>query len=104
MNCVTLTLALAVWYLMTPPPLVDSKSQAVSKTLVDADRPLREWERKRSFETAGACQAYRKDQIIEAHEEAEKAPKPVVAPLLLELNARYHSRCIAGNDPSLQSK
>ena len=88
-----LAIALAtLWYLTVPPPLLDSKGSPA--TLVDADRPMSEWERLQSFSTAGECRAHLKDWQIEAHEDVEHATKPVPSRLLLELNRRRSARCV----------
>ena len=55
----------------------------------------------KSFQTAGECQAYLKDWILEQRLETEKHPKPAAPGTLLELNARSHSRCVESDDPRL---
>jgi hypothetical protein len=94
-------LSLLGWYLLSPLPRVDPQSGALSQSLVDADRPFHEWTRTKSFQTAGECQTYLKNWIIEQRLEAEKLPKPVPPQALLELNTRSNSRCIASDDPRL---
>ncbi len=94
-------LSLLGWYLLSPLPLADPKSGAVSRNLVDADRPLHEWTRMKSFQTAGECQAYLKNWIIEQRLKTERLPKPAPAYVLLELNTRSNSQCIASDDPRL---
>jgi hypothetical protein len=94
-------LSLLGWYLLSPLPRADPKSSGASPVLVDADRPLREWRIGKSFPTAGECQSYLKDWIIEQRLEAEKLPKPAPAQALLELNTRSNSLCIASDDPRL---
>ncbi len=94
-------LTLLAWYLLSPLPRADPKSGALSQSLVDADRPVHEWARTKSFQTAGECQAYLKNWIIEQRLEAEKLPKPAPARVLLELNTRSQSQCIASDDPRL---
>jgi hypothetical protein len=89
------------WYLLSPLPRADPKSGAASGVLVDVDRPLREWKVSKSFPTAGECQEYLKDWIIEQRLEDEKLPKPPPSQALLELNTRYNSQCIASDDPRL---
>jgi hypothetical protein len=94
-------LSLLGWYLLSPLPRADSKNGTVSRSLVDADRPLHEWTRTQSFQTGGECQAYLKNWIIEQRLETEKLPKPPPAHVLLELNTRSNSRCIPSDDPRL---
>ncbi len=53
------------WYLLSPLPRADPNGGALPQSLVDADRPLHEWTKVKSFQTAGECQAYLKDWIIE---------------------------------------
>ena len=88
-------LVLAIWYLVAPPPLLDSKGSP--GTLVDADRPVAEWQRLQSFPSAGECRTHLKDWLIEAHGDVEHAAKPVASRLLLELNRRQASRCVSGS-------
>ena len=88
------------WYLLSPLPRAAPNGGA----LVDADRPLREWTKAKSFETAGECQAYLKNWIIEQRLETEKLPKPVAPNALLELNTRSQSRCVASDDPRLVAR
>ncbi len=94
-------LSLLGWYLLSPLPLADPQSGAVSRGLVDADRPLHEWTKVKSFQTGGECQAYLKNWIIEQRLESERMPKPPPAGALLELNTRSNSQCIASDDPRL---
>ena len=94
MTIPAITLAM-VWYLAVPPPLLDSKGSPA--TLVDADRPVSEWERVQSFSSAGECRTRLKDWQIEAHEDVEHATKPATNPLLLELNRRQAARCVEGS-------
>jgi hypothetical protein len=94
-------LSLLGWYLLSPLPRADPKSGSASGVLVDADRPLREWEIRKTFSTAGECQAYLKNWIIEQRLETERLPKPAPAQALLELNTRSDSQCIASDDPRL---
>src|SRR5262249_56147954 len=61
----TAALSLLGWYLLSPLPRADPKTGAVLPGLVDADRPLQEWTRVKSFQTGGECQAYLKNWIIE---------------------------------------
>lgn len=100
----TAALSLLGWYLLSPLPRADPKSGGTSGVLVDADRPLREWRIRKSFSTAGECQAYLEDWIIEQRLEAERLPKPVPSPALLELNTRSNSRCIASDDPRFEPR
>jgi len=93
-------LSLLGWYLLSPLPR-DEKSGGASGVLVDADRPLPEWAVRKSFSTAGECQAYLENWIIEQRLEAEKLPKPVPSQALLELNVRSNSRCVESDDPRL---
>jgi hypothetical protein len=93
--------ALLGWYLLSPLPRVDPNGGASPQSLVDADRPLHEWTRAKSFQTAGECQAYLKDWIIEQRLETEKLPKPVASSAVLELNKRSNSRCVESDDPRL---
>src|SRR5262245_13731816 len=95
------SLSLVAWYLLSPLPRADPRSGAVSRSLVDADRPLREWTRTKSFQTGGECEAYLKNWIIEQRLETEKLPKPAPAPALLKLNTRSNSQCVASDDPRL---
>jgi hypothetical protein len=88
---------LAMWVLVSPPPLLDAKGRP--GTLVDADRPLAEWQRLQSFKTAGECRTHLKDWQIEGHEEAEHAAKPLATRMLLELNRRQASRCLIEGPP-----
>jgi len=81
------------WVLFVPPPLLDATGRP--GTLVDADRPIGEWERLQSFATAGECRTHLKDWQIEAHRDAERSAKPVAARLLLEVNRRDLARCVA---------
>ena len=92
------------WYLLSPLPRAAPNGSAVPQSLVDADRPLREWTKARSFETAGECQAYLKNWIIEQRLETEKLPKPVAPSALLELNTRSQSQCVASDDPRLVAR
>jgi hypothetical protein len=94
-------LSLLGWYLLSPLPRADPKSGSGSGVLVDADRPLREWRIRKSFPTAGECQEYLNNWIIEQRLEAEKLPKPAPSQALLELNTRSNSQCIASDDPRL---
>jgi hypothetical protein len=89
------------WYLLSPLPRADPHGGALPQSLVDADRPLYEWTKAKSFQTAGECQAYLKDWIIEQRLETEKLPKPAASSALLELNTRSNSRCVKSNDPRL---
>ena len=82
----------AIWYLVSPPPLVDSKGNPGA--LVDADLPVVQWERLQSFATAGECRTHLKDWQIEGHQDVERAGKPLATRLLLELNRRQASRCV----------
>jgi len=91
----TFAVVFAAWYLVAPPPLLDPKG--APGTLVDADRPVSEWQRLQSFATSGECHTHLKDLQIEAHGDVEHAPKPVASRLLLELNRRQAARCV--NDP-----
>ncbi len=97
-------LLLLGWFLLSPLPRADPKSGSPSPTLVDAERPLHEWTRTKSFQTAGECQAYLKNWVIEQHLETEKLPKPAPAQALLELNTRSQSQCIASDDPRLRER
>jgi hypothetical protein len=92
------------WLLLSPLPRVDPSGVALPPVLVDADRPLHEWTRRRSFRTAGECQAYLKNWVIEQRLETEKLAKPVPAQALLELNTRSHSQCIASDDSRLEKR
>ena len=87
-------------FTLSAPPRRSEKQRRIA-VLVDADRPLREWRIRKSFATAGECQSYLKDWIIEQRLEAEKLPKPAPAQALLELNTRSNSLCIASDDPRL---
>jgi hypothetical protein len=93
-------MALVGWYLISPGPLAKS-SGGFSPVLIDAERRLSEWEVRRSFDAVGKCQAHLNDWIIEQRAEAEKLPRPVSAQVLLELNTRSNSRCVASDDPRL---
>jgi hypothetical protein len=88
--------------LLSPPPRPDPKSGGTSPVLVDADRPLRDWKIGKTFSTAGECQGYLKDWIIEQRLEAESLPKPTSSEALLELNTRSNSQCVASDDPRLK--
>jgi hypothetical protein len=96
----TVVMALAGWYLISPGPLEKSNG-GFSPVLIDVERRLSEWGIRRSFDTVGKCQAYLNDWIIEQRAEAEKLPRPASAQVLLELNTRSNSRCIASDDPGL---
>ena len=85
-------IAFGIWYLVTPPPLLDAKGNP--GTLVDSDRPVVEWNRLQSFATAGECHTHLKDWQIEAHSDVERATKPIATRLLLELNRRQAARCV----------
>jgi hypothetical protein len=89
------------WLLLSPLPRSDTKTSGGPGVLVDAERPLSEWSVRRSFPTAGECQAYLKNWIIEQRLKSEKLPAPVPAQALLELNTRFNSRCVASDDPNL---
>jgi hypothetical protein len=93
------SVALFAWYLISPQPMIDPKSGARSSELVDADKPIAEWTIRKSFDSVGQCQAFRNDWTIEARQAAEKLPKPLPAPTLLELNTRAQSKCVASDDP-----
>jgi hypothetical protein len=90
-----IVVAVAGWYLISPPSLPNPNGQPV---LVDVDRPLREWKIERSFDTVGKCQSYRNDWIIEQRTEAEKLSKPAPSNVLLEANLRANSRCVANDE------
>jgi hypothetical protein len=92
------------WYLLSPLPRVAPDGGAPLRSLVDGDRPLREWTKTKSFQTAGECQAYLKDWIIEQRLAAEKLPKPAPPSAVLELNTRAHSQCVASDDPRLMAR
>ena len=91
-------LALAGWYLISPRPLPNSSGGASSPVLVDVDRPARDWKIERSFDAVGKCQAFQSDWIIEEQQRAAKLAKPVAPSVLLELNTRANSRCVASDD------
>jgi hypothetical protein len=97
-------LSLLGWYLLSPPPRADPKSGGTSPVLVDADRPLRDWKVGRTFATAGECQSYLKDSVIEQRLKAESLPKPTSSEALLELNIRSNSQCVASDDPRLMQR
>jgi hypothetical protein len=95
-------LSLLGWYLLSPLPRSGPKTGGAPGMLVDADRPLRDWRIGKSFSTAGECEAYRKNWIIEQRLKAESLPRPIPAQALLELNTRSNSRCVASDDPQLR--
>jgi hypothetical protein len=94
-------LSLLGWYLLSPLPRGDPRGGGAPAVLVDADRPLRDWKIGKSFATAGECQDYLKDWIIEQRLKAESLPKPIPAQELLELITRSYSQCVASDDPRL---
>jgi hypothetical protein len=96
-------LSLLGWYLLSPPPHADPKSGDVSPVLIDADRPLSEWKIAQSFSSAGECQAYLKDWIIEQRLKADSLPKPTASEAF-ELNIRSNSQCVASDDPRLKQR
>jgi len=84
---------LATWYLVSPRPLIKPDGRG-SPVLVDAGRPVSEWNVERSFDSVGKCQAYLNDWIIAQRSQAEKLAKPRPADVMLEANVRANSKCV----------
>jgi hypothetical protein len=85
-------LALVGWYLMTPPLSLSSSHQAG----VDLSKPLSEWVRIESYDTASDC-----NKEIEAINNRAVSYAREHHAMMLEL---FHGQCVATDDPRLKER
>jgi hypothetical protein len=105
------------WYLMFPPPTTDPRG--VPLVGPDFHAPLAQWQRSRfdeggkqfdSFDSQEACEDYSSKEISEARKILRSAPQGIEK---MPSERRFvqwtfflgtiHERCVASDDPQLQS-